>query len=44
MDLDILKKVAGKAGDLSQVKDDIQLLRTEADEVMKEILGKTRGL
>lgn len=37
MDFDILKKVAGKAGDLGTVKDDILLLKDEADEIMKEI-------
>jgi Mg2+ and Co2+ transporter CorA len=33
----IIKKVTDKAGDLSEVKDDIILLRDEAQEVMREI-------
>jgi hypothetical protein len=41
MVLDELKKaattVAGKAGDLGEVKDDVILLKDEAQEIMREI-------
>lgn len=35
--IDIIKKVADKAGDLGHVKDDVILLRDEAEAIMKEI-------